>query len=1023
MHPSRTTLALLATLPATALAAPIAVNGTTTYAENFNALPTTSVAWTNDATLPGWYAQYNNLAVVTLQAANGTADLSGLLNLGTSGATERALGSKSTSTGGFANVAFAVQFKNTGTMPVALTKLSYTGELWRGNSGAGTIEQFDVFYATSAAPITNIISGGSSAISAPGDGFTAISGAEWFSIPSTGAVALNGNLPANQARVTASPSGITLLPGQHLVVKWTDPNKANSDGFQGIDDLAIEFTELNGLLTPTTSAFTRDPNGTPGDPSDDTFGFTLNVAGSGSAVGSGWTTQDVAPPNAAAAAYGASVAWSGLPATGPQAFTLTDSTDSNFFVALTTQAPRILGHNDLPGAANPLLISDGSPISAWSVDEAAPSLSQNNATQIDHVITSSAIDLSTTGFVRIQADLEAITGTSSGFEALDSFALELIIDGGPPLSILGASDVDRDGRLRGAATAGTELPDATAVNFSQNFLFDSIVPASANTLQIRIIGNSNSTSETFTLRNLSLSEPAPTLFAVPAGPATVNNQGTDYAGDDTFSGPFNLVPVNLGATPGWTSDALPASGLYTDPIPVVFGPFSMEGPNQTIAVADKLNPSATATFSLAVPVPSLTVGPATNIVRHENALPDPSDDTVTFEIPISGANGGPGWATLQASPETGSFGNPTFTVPADSPSPLTLTFSDLSYPGTSQNVVVALPKRYPMGWLYFDGNLTDFFTAAAAPPAAEWVPNEIQRALEMTNANGLTDKVALSDAIDLSARGTVYFQAAFRAREVSVGSNFEVGDRFKAELLIDGGLPSEQVVNLVAPWDVGDGVSSLLPGSGRNGAPDGYLNGYQGGIGTDAITGAVFDTEIANYNANRARDEFNARSEVAPAPTNNLFLLSYTIPPAASRVQLRIAGAGAAGSEFFTLSQVVFSSTPPTADRDGDGVSDLSELASGTLPNDPTSRFALSQLTAGPFGEQTASFPTAANRVYRGYISTDLLKWTRDDSSPLVTGDGTLQYWTFPLPAVPAERLFLRIGVGASEGDFPAVLP
>ncbi len=1021
MNASRHLIAFFATLPSVALAAPIPVTGTTTYAQNFNTLGSTSVAWTNDVTLPGWYAQYNNLAVATLQAANGSTDLSGLLNLGTSGNTERALGSKSTSTGGFANVAFAVQFHNTGTMPVALSKLGYTGELWRGNSGAGTVEQFDVFYAVSPTPITNILSGGSAAISAPGDGFTAINGAEWFSIPSTGAVALNGNLPANQARVAASPSGVTLIPGQYLMVKWTDPNKANSDGFQGVDDVSIEFTELNGLITPTTSTYTRDANGTPSDPNDDTFGFTLNVAGSGSAVGSGWTTQDVAPPNASAAAYGASVVWSGLPATASQTFSLTDNTDQNFFVSLAAQAPRLIGLNNFPGAAQPLIISDGSPLTGWTVDEAAPSLTQTNATQIDHVVTSSVIDLSTTGFIRVQADLEAITGASSGFEALDSFALQLIIDGGPPLSILGAGDLDNDGRLRGAATGGTELPDATAISTSQNFLFDYIVPATANTLQIRLIGNSNSSSETFVLRNLTLSESPPTLFAVAAGPATVNNQGTESAADDTFSGPFNLVPVNLGATPGWTSDATPDAGLYTAPTPIVFGPFSMEGPNQTIAVADKLNPSATATFSLAVPVPSLTVGPATNILRHENALADPSDDTVTFEVAISGTNGGPGWATLQASPETGSFGTQTFTVPADAPSPLTLSITDISYPGATLNFVVTLPKRYPMGWVYFDGNLIDFYTSVATPPAAEWISNEIQHSLEMNNGNGLADKVAASDIIDLSARGTVFFQAAFRAREVSVGSNFEIGDRFKAELIIDGGLPSEQIVNLISPWDVGDGSSSLLPGAGLNGPPDGYLNGYQGGIGTDAISGAVHATEIANYNANSGRDEFNQDREVAPSPINNLFQLSHTIPASASRVQLRVSGAGAAGSEFFTLSQVVFSSVSPAADSDGDGVGDLAELASGTLPLDPTSRFALIQLPIGLAGDQTVSFPTVINRVYRGYTSTDLVTWTRDDTTPLVTGDGSIQYWTLPVPIVPAERLFLRLGVGASEGDFPAV--
>src|SRR4051812_39761531 len=110
---------LLAVLAAqsVATAAPISISGTVTHTENFDSLGTASPAWTNDSTIPGWYAQANNgtTVITSAQATSGAADLSGLLNCGADGAADRALGSKSTSTGAWANMALAVSFQNTGT--------------------------------------------------------------------------------------------------------------------------------------------------------------------------------------------------------------------------------------------------------------------------------------------------------------------------------------------------------------------------------------------------------------------------------------------------------------------------------------------------------------------------------------------------------------------------------------------------------------------------------------------------------------------------------------------------------------------------------------------------------------------------------------------------------------------------------------------------------------------------------------------------------------------------------------------
>lgn len=1023
-------LAALAALHSTALAAPISITpGSLVYTQNFNSLGTTSPAWTNDSTIPGWFAQINNGTTATgsAQAADGTAVLSGLLNLGTAAAADRALGSKATGTGNIANIAYAVSFVNNSTKPVALTGLQYTGELWRTNTGAGTPvaavdEKYTLFYQVSPAAVTNILSGTGSATAAPGAGFTAFAaGANWTNpVNSPLGSALDGNAAANRSTVTFSPSGVTVLPGQFLMIKWTDANEAGTDGFQGIDDVTATFTELNGALTPAFSSATRlDPLNTPADPTDDTFGFTASVAGSGTGLSASWSTASVNPPagNVNTAAYGASVVWTGFPVSGPKTVNFTDSVNPVYNAAITVQVPRLIGVNNLVAPVG-LVTTNGTTFTNWVADETLRTLTQNNATQIDHVVDSAPINLSAIGAVQVSATLDAITGASSGFEAPDAFGLQLILDGGAPVSILGAADVDSNGRLNGAAAAGgLELPDTTIVSTTKTFNFTGLVPASANSLVIRIIGNSNSTSETFVVKNIVLGNPPPTLQAVVSGPGALNNQGTTTVADDTMTAPVTITPINLGASTGWTSNTPPpASGLYSASNPVTFGPFSASSSPLTVTLADASSPAVTASFTVTAPVPALTASPASNIVRHENG-PGIADDTVSFDVTITGTNGGPSWTASGATPTSGAFGLVTLTVPA-TVTPAVVAITDVSYPVATQNVSVPVPARYTIGQRDFGAGAVDVITTVATTPPAEWANDPALRTLSMTTG-GTTDKIVTSEVIDLSAVGAVDFAAVLRAHETSATSNFETTDRFKAELVIDGGTASEQIVNLVTAWDTGDGAPAVGAAGGPNGPANGYINGYAG----VAVAPA---TALDDYNTNRVRDEFNTGGAAGVSLIDNNFALTHTIPATANTVQLKIYGTGIAGSEFFTVSNVRFGlSIPPTQDTDQDGVPDVTELFQGTDPNNPASVFGITGVApdAGNPGTSLATFPTVNGRLYRGYYSTDLLVWTRDDSIPVVSGNGAAQTWPLVQLAPPAAHRYLKVLVGVNAGDFPATLP
>ncbi len=831
--------ALLTALGGGVAAAPVAITpAALTYVQDFDSLGGGVVAWVNDTTIPGWQVQINNgnTATGNVPPADGSTVLSGLLNLGASGSNERALGSKATGTNNLANLAYAVSFKNDGPRSVALTQLRYTGELWRTNSGTGTPlvpvhEEYTVFAQVSAAAVTNILSGATSPNAAPGTGFTALgAAANWTGPVNTpGATPLDGNAAANRTLITFNPAAALIVPpGQHLTLKWTDANEVGTDGFQGLDDVAVTFSEFDGVLTPAVSNIVRHARNTLTNHDDDTFGFTVNVIASGDSTGTGWTTADVAAPNATTADYGTAVAWSGFPVGSAKSALFQDSATPWITAGLSVDYPRLLGYYPPAGE---VIAAAGSLPPEWVADETALTLTMNNGGGAPaRTVVSAPLDLTgLAGAKEFRATLN-VRDTSSGFEPDDTFLAQLILNDGLSdtiVNLTAAWDTDASGAMNGAELApggGT-----VAAPTLRSYELRQFIPAGMVSARLVLSGNNNSPNETFTV-----------------------------------------------------------AGIVLDTAP-----------------------------------------------------------------------------------------------------------------------------RYTIGWQYDGTALTDILSDSASAPAVEWINDPQRHTLDMTTG-GTGDKVVISEVLDLTATGTVWFSAVLRARETSTGTNFETTDRFKAELIIDGGTGGEQIINLIAPYDTGDGATAI--GGAANGAPNGYLNGYTG-------TAAAPATALEDYNANRQRDEFNRRGLSGDLLTDHNLPLSAIIPATAGTVQLRIAGAGISGTEFFTVSRAIFSTVSPAHDSDGDGNPDLAELTDGTDPHDAASLFTATTLTSGPGGAQVAGFPTVPGRSYRGYFSTDLATWTRDDSVPLVTGDGTVQTWTLPVLVAPAARHYLKVLVGFTPADFPPTLP
>ena len=244
-----------------------------TYAQNFDSLAGSGTAngWTNNVTLPGWYASKSAADAASYSAGAGTSTTGSFYSFGTNGvnpATDRALGSLASSSTAYA---FGVRFTNNTTGTVTNVVVSFTGEQWR-NGGSGNAQTLAFSYGLSSTPITNA-NAAATWISSP---------VLNFNTPTVGASAsaLDGNNATNRRVFTAVPlTGVTVGPGQEIFLRWLDVDDTGSDSALGIDDLTVSF---QGAVTETN----------PPPVSVSTNGavtlMTYNVAGNGS---TDWSTN------------------------------------------------------------------------------------------------------------------------------------------------------------------------------------------------------------------------------------------------------------------------------------------------------------------------------------------------------------------------------------------------------------------------------------------------------------------------------------------------------------------------------------------------------------------------------------------------------------------------------------------------------------------------------------------------------------------------------------------------------------
>jgi hypothetical protein len=224
-----------AIFPAQFLCAQILMSGGT-YSQNFDSLANSGSAntWTDDSTLPGWYAsrQVSPNEIAAYRAANGGGTTGALYSFGASASANRALGCLVSGTPG--SIAFGLRFTNDTAFAQSNILISFTGEQWRN---ANTLAQTLAFSYQVGILLTN--SDGANLLT-----WTPFHSLD-FTTPITGGTsgALDGTAAADQIVFTnILVAGVAVQPAQELFLRWflARPSSGSSHGV-AIDDLTVSF--------------------------------------------------------------------------------------------------------------------------------------------------------------------------------------------------------------------------------------------------------------------------------------------------------------------------------------------------------------------------------------------------------------------------------------------------------------------------------------------------------------------------------------------------------------------------------------------------------------------------------------------------------------------------------------------------------------------------------------------------------------------------------------------------------------
>lgn len=198
-----------------------------TYSQNFDGMGQTTTYPT------GWtgirYAGSGTAnATLTPAVDNGNGSSGNTYNVGSSSASDRALG---TLASGSTAPAFGASFVNNTTSAITSFQISAYSEQWRTGSSSSQNETIIFEYSTDA---TSLSSGT----------WTAVSSLNLVELQtsSTSAGAIDGNASGNRVAITGSISSLNIPVNGTIWIRWRDLDNTGSDGMYAVDDLVMNYT-------------------------------------------------------------------------------------------------------------------------------------------------------------------------------------------------------------------------------------------------------------------------------------------------------------------------------------------------------------------------------------------------------------------------------------------------------------------------------------------------------------------------------------------------------------------------------------------------------------------------------------------------------------------------------------------------------------------------------------------------------------------------------------------------------------
>ncbi|MEQ1747364.1 MAG: hypothetical protein ABMA02_18175 [Saprospiraceae bacterium] len=210
-------------------------NMNVTYSQNFNTLPSngTSVNFTSNSTITGWYVADNNGNTTLSIQSNSGSGSGNIYNYGSANSADRALGSVGLSNP-LKEYAWGLRLKNNTGLDAYSVTVTFVGEQWRRSTDPE--EQLISFsYKVSGAPITTF--------EANESGYSKSPFLNFISPQYSGgaATSLDGNLAANRCSLALN-FNVHIPAGHEIMFKWFDRNDPDADHGLAIDDVTVKLS-------------------------------------------------------------------------------------------------------------------------------------------------------------------------------------------------------------------------------------------------------------------------------------------------------------------------------------------------------------------------------------------------------------------------------------------------------------------------------------------------------------------------------------------------------------------------------------------------------------------------------------------------------------------------------------------------------------------------------------------------------------------------------------------------------------